>query len=74
MKNYFWKTFFLFSFLIVDMTLFAQAPGTDDEGGILQDDDVPQASINGKLLWLALFGIAFAFYTYKKGRISRLSN
>lgn len=74
MKNYFWKTFFLFSFLLLDFAIFAQGPGTNDEDGALEGDDIPQAPISGKLFWLALFGIVFAFYTYKKGRISRLSN
>jgi hypothetical protein len=44
--------------------MFAQ-PGNDNPGGDLEDDDPPQAPINGKLIWLAITGILFALYVYK---------
>lgn len=51
-------------FLFVsDFKLFAQ-PGDDDEDGDLEGGDpVP---INGKVFWLAIVGLAFAFYYFKK--------
>lgn len=56
---------YIFSFLFLsDFVMFAQ-PGTDDGGGGLEDDDPPVAPINGKLFWLALFGIALAFNYFR---------
>lgn len=52
--------------LVADFKLFAQEPGDDDGGGGLEGEDpVP---INGQLIWLAIVGLAFAFYYYKKYR------
>lgn len=52
--------------LLSDFILFAQP--TDDEDGDLQDDDEPAVSINGKLFWLCLCGLLFAFYKYRQQR------
>jgi len=54
-------------FLFVsDFKLFAQGPGDDDEDGDLEGGDpVP---INGKLIWLLIAGLAFAFYYFRKYR------
>ena len=48
-------------FLLHDFRLFAQ--GDDNDGGDLEDDDPPAAPINTKLIYLAIIGIAFVFYT-----------
>ena len=53
--------------LLSDFMLFAQ-PGDDDGGGGLEGDDPPAAPINGKLIWLAITGILFAFYYYNSQR------
>lgn len=59
--------FYIFAFaLFSDFMLFAQGPGDDDGGGDLEGDDTPAAPINGKLLWLALVSILFAFYYFNK--------
>lgn len=64
MKNYLLK-FYIFSLLFMsDYALFAQ-PGTDDGSGGLEDDDPPPAPINGKLFWLGVFGILFAFNYFR---------
>ena len=64
MKNYLQNFFIILLFLIVDLISFAQPPpptgGTD---GDLEGDDLP---IDGKLIWLAICGIIFAFYIYSK--------
>ncbi|WP_026978469.1 hypothetical protein [Flavobacterium tegetincola] len=77
MKNTFLRTLFLLSFLLIDLVLFAQpygsGPGTDDENGTLEGDDLPAASINAKLIWLAVVGIIFAYYTFQKSRLAKLS-
>lgn len=58
--------FYILTFLLLsDLMLFAQ-PGDDDGGGGLEGDDTPAAPINGKLIWLALASILFAFYYFKK--------
>jgi hypothetical protein len=51
-------------FLLHDFRLFAQGDENDD--GDLEGDDPPAAPINTKLIYLALVGIAFVFYTLQK--------
>jgi hypothetical protein len=53
-------------FLLHDFRLFAQ--GDEDDGGDLEGGDPPAAPINTKLIYLALVGIAFVFYTLQKRR------
>lgn len=72
MKKTILQSFLLFTFLFLDFVAFAQ-PGTDQNGGGLETDDTPPASINGKLIWLAIVGLAFAYYTYKKTRTVEIS-
>ncbi len=64
MKNTLLKIY-IFSFLLLsDFIIYAQLP-VDDEDGELQDED-PVVPINGKLFWLAVAGILFAIYTFRK--------
>ena len=56
-------TFILFS----DFVAFAQ-PGDDDGGGGLEGEDPQPAPINSKLILLALTGILFVIYTFKKNK------
>jgi len=59
--------FYLFAFfLLSNLVVFAQ--GTEDEDGDLEGGDPQPAPINGKLFILAIIGITFAIYTYKKNR------
>lgn len=53
-------------FLLHDFTLFAQ--GDEDNNGDLEGNDPPAAPINSKILYLALVGIVFVYYTYKSRR------
>ncbi len=50
-----------------DFKLFAQ-PGDDDGSGGLEDDDPAPTPINGKLIWLLIIGLCFAFYYFRKYR------
>ncbi|HEY0091391.1 MAG TPA: hypothetical protein VGB43_02800 [Flavobacterium sp.] len=69
MKKNFLQLYIFITVLFSDFIMFAQGgPGDDDTGGGLEDDDAPQAPINGKLLWLAIAGILFAIYVYKTRR------
>ena len=61
--------FLLFAFLLLDFVAFAQ--GTSDGIGDLEQEDPPTANINAKLIWLAIAGIVFAYYTFKKSRSVR---
>lgn len=70
MKNNLFKLYILSFFLLLDITLFAQ-PGQDQGGGGLEGDDPPTAPIDGKLLWLGIVALLFAFYTYKR-RLSKV--
>ncbi|MBL0014143.1 MAG: hypothetical protein IPP30_10670 [Flavobacterium sp.] len=54
-------------FLLVDFVAFAQ-PGDDDGSGGLEGNDPPPAPINGKLLWLGIAAVLFAFYSFRKYR------
>lgn len=67
MKNKLFQLYLLTFFLLVDFVAFAQ-PGDDDGSGGLEGDDPPPAPINGKLIWLAIVGLVFAFYSIKKYR------
>ncbi len=65
MKNYLQIFFVILLFLILDVSSFAQNPppptgGTD---GDLEGNDLP---IDGKLIWLAICGIIYAFYVFSK--------
>ena len=63
-KNF--LNFYIFAIVLFsDFVMFAQ-PGDDSDGGDLEDDDAPQAPINGKLIWLAIVGILFAVYTLRR--------
>ena len=74
MKKTVLQSFLLLSFLFLDFITFAQGPGTGSEDGDLEgDDDLPATPINGKLIWLALIGLAFAYYTYQKTRTVEVS-
>jgi hypothetical protein len=48
------------------------APGDDSDNGNLEDNDAPAAPINGKLIFLAIAGIIFAFYTFRKYRKNQM--
>lgn len=60
-----YKIYILTFLLLSDFVLFAQ-PGDDDGGGGLEGDDAPAAPIDGKLIWLAIVSILFAFYYFSK--------
>lgn len=67
------RFFLLFAFLLLDFVAFAQ-PGTGSGSGTdndLENEDLPAAPINAKLIWLAIAGIIFAYYTIKKSRSIR---
>ena len=69
-------SFYLLAFVLLsDFRLFAQElPGEESDQGNLQDDgdtDAPQAPINGKLILLAITGLAFAFYVYRRHRAAK---
>ena len=67
MEKKFLKLYILSFVLFSDFMMFAQ-PGDESDGGDLEDDDAPQAPINGKLMWLAIAGILFAMYVYRRNR------
>lgn len=60
-----YKIYILTFLLLSDFVLFAQ-PGDDDGSGGLEGDDTPAAPIDGKLIWLAIISILFAFYYLNK--------
>jgi hypothetical protein len=60
--------FYLLTFILLsDFVAFAQ-PGDDDGGGGLEGGDPEPAPINGKLILLAVTGILFVMYTFRKNR------
>ncbi len=71
MKNIFFKWYIVGFFLLTDILLFAQ-PGQDQGGGGgLEGDDPPTAPLDGKLIWLGIVAILFAFYSYSR-RLSKV--
>jgi hypothetical protein len=76
MKLKFHKFCLLAFFLVSDFVAFAQevereilggnpGEGVGGGGGGLGTDD-PVAPINGELIYLAIIGLAFAFYAYRR--------
>lgn len=60
--------YYLLSFILLsDFVTYAQ-PGSDDGGGGLEGGDPQPAPINGKLILLAISGLLFVLYTYRKNR------
>lgn len=55
-------------FLLSNFIMFAQGPGDDDGGGGLEGGDPPAATISGKIIWLGITAIIFAFYCLRKGK------
>lgn len=68
MKKNLLKFYALTFVLLSDFVMFAQGPGDNDEDGNLEGEDAPQAPINSKLIWLAIVGILFAVYTYRRNK------
>ncbi len=66
MKKLF-KLYLLSFILLSDFVAFAQ-PGDDQGGGGLEGDDPQPAPINGKMILLAIAGVLFVIYTFKKNR------
>lgn len=64
MKNLF-KLYLLSFILLSDFMVFAQ-PAADDGSGGVEGGDPPVAPINSKLIFLALIGLIFVFYSLKK--------
>lgn len=71
MKNSIFKLYLLAFLLAGDFYAFAQ-PGSDDPDGGLEGDDDPPTSINAKLIYLAIIGVAFAFYYFQKRKQEQL--
>lgn len=61
------KLYLLSFILLSDFVAFAQ-PGDDDGGGGLEGGDPQPAPINGKMVLLAIAGVLFVAYTYRKNR------
>ena len=66
MKNIY--KYYLLSFVLLsDFVVFAQ-PGDDDGGGGLEGGDPQPAPINSQLIVLAIVGILFVMYTFRKNK------
>ena len=61
------KLYILAFVLFSDFAMFS-APGDGAEVGPLEDSDPQPAPINSKLMVLAILGIAFVIYTYRKNK------
>lgn len=69
MTRKFFKIYIFIIVLFSDFIMFADDdPGTgfEDENGDTGGSVEEEASINTKIVWLAIAAIAFAYYTYKK--------
>ena len=61
------KLFLLSSVLLSDFIAFAQ-PGADDGSGTLEGGDPQPAPINTKLILLAIAGVCFVIYYFRKNK------
>ncbi len=58
-----YKTIFLsLAMLVVSFATYAQLPDSGDQSDTSDTESDPDASISTKLIWLAIVGIAFAYY------------
>ena len=67
MKNKILKIGMNLFFILYGFVLFAQ-PGNNNGDGDLEGDDAPAAPINGKIIFLAIAGILFAYFTIRNRR------
>jgi hypothetical protein len=67
MRKKLFNLYLISFFLLVDFVAFAQ-PGDDDGSGGLEGDDAPPAPIDGKLIWLGIIALLYAFYSIRKNR------
>lgn len=58
--------FYLLSFVLLSDFLTYAQPGDDDGSGGLEGGDPEPAPINSKLMLLAIAGILFVIYTFRK--------
>ena len=73
MNKHFFKFFLTVTFLLLNFVAFAQAPGQGDGYSSFEAEDAATAPINSKLIWLAIVGVAFAYYSFKKMRTAKFS-
>ena len=60
--------FYILSFVLLsDFVAFAQ-PGDDDGSGGLEGGDPQPAPINSKMILLAIAGVCFVIYTFRKNK------
>ena len=62
--NFYLIAFVLFS----DFKMFADPGDNSDVGNMEDEEETPQAPINGKLILLAITGILFAYYIYRRNQ------
>jgi len=57
--------FYIFVFVLFSNFIVFAQPGT---GGVGEEDDPTYAPINGQLMVLAILGISFVIYTFRKNK------
>ena len=67
MKTKILQTYLIAFFLLIDLIAFAQ-PGSGGDGAPIEDNDPPPTPINGKLVWLGIAALLFAFYSIQRKR------
>jgi hypothetical protein len=60
--------FYLLSFILLSNFVAYADPGDDDGTGGLDGGDPTYAPINSQLMLLAIVGIAYVIYTYRKNK------
>lgn len=67
MKNKLFKLYVLGFLILTNFIAFAQ-PGDDTVDGDLEGGDPDPVPVNGKLIYLAIAGLLFAVYTYRRNK------
>ena len=67
MKTKILQTYLIAFFLLTDFIAFAQ-PGSGGDVAPIEDNDPPPTPINGKLVWLGIAALLFAFYSIQRKR------
>lgn len=67
MKNKLFRLYILSFFILTNFMAFAQ-PNDDSADGTLEGGDPAPVPVNTKLIYLAIAGLLFALYTYRRNK------
>lgn len=71
MKKKVFSAFVLATFFLMDFAVFASPGSGGDGSGGTEGEDDPPLPINGKLIYLAIAGVLFASWMYRRHKAAK---